>query len=79
MNRQTTESLDPKIHVYHFQNLLGNVVTYEREDIDKIDDPVLQALLETSAEVTLVLKTIFNILTKALKLHGNVRNQFLHT
>jgi len=41
------------------QQILNDVALHAREDIEKIEDPRLKALLENTAEVVLALKTTF--------------------
>lgn len=57
MNTTTT---DPKVHAQNIQKMLDNLVAHARKDIDQVDEPRFQALLETSAEVLLGLKKAFS-------------------
>jgi hypothetical protein len=42
---------DPRHHVQKMQKALTDVKTHLREDIEKVDEPQLKAMFETSAEV----------------------------
>jgi hypothetical protein len=42
---------DPHHHTSKMKKRLGDTVTHLRQDIDKVDDPQLAAMFETSAEV----------------------------
>jgi hypothetical protein len=42
---------DPRHHVHNMQRALSDVKTHLRDDIEKIDEPQLKAMFETSAEV----------------------------
>jgi hypothetical protein len=42
---------DPRHHVRKMQTALVEIKTHLREDIEKVDEPQLKALFETSAEV----------------------------
>jgi hypothetical protein len=42
---------DPRHHTQKMKNLLNETIAHLREDIDKVDEPQLQAMFETSAEV----------------------------
>jgi len=58
-NKQFPED-DPRHHTSHIQDMLEDLITHVRQDIDKIHEPRAQALFETSAEVLNGLKTAFN-------------------
>ncbi|MBY3488960.1 hypothetical protein [Rhizobium laguerreae] len=56
----TTEAdRDPRHHTQKMQTRLQETITHLREDIDKVDEPQLKAMFETSAEVLNGLKTAF--------------------
>ena len=60
MTTQTIEtSVDPKVHSRHIQDMLQQLMDHAREDIDRVEEPRFQALLETTAEVLNGLKTAF--------------------
>jgi hypothetical protein len=42
---------DPKHHAQKMKKRLRETVTHLRQDIDKVDEPQLAAMFETSAEV----------------------------
>jgi hypothetical protein len=42
---------DPRHHTIKLRDMLSSVVEHAREDIEKINEPKAQALLETTAEV----------------------------
>ena len=42
---------DPRHHVQKMQMALVEIKTHLREDIEKVDEPQLKAMFETSAEV----------------------------
>ena len=42
---------DPRHHVQKMQKALTDVKAHLREDIEKVDEPQLKAMFETSAEV----------------------------
>lgn len=44
---------DPRHHASKIKEMLQDLATHVRSDIDKVDDPKAQALFETSAEVLL--------------------------
>jgi hypothetical protein len=50
---------DPKIHSQHIQKMLEDLVTHTRQDLDQVSEPRFQALLETTAEVLIGLRTAF--------------------
>lgn len=45
-----TES-DPRHHTQQMQQRLQELIDHLREDIEKVDEPQLEAMFETSAEV----------------------------
>lgn len=59
LTMKTSLSADIEHHSAHMQELLNGVVTHARQDIEKVDDPRFQALLETAAEVAIGLKIAF--------------------
>jgi hypothetical protein len=54
-----TTTTDPKIHAQNMQNTLDDLVAQARRDVDHITEPRFQALLETTAEVLIGLRTAF--------------------
>jgi uncharacterized membrane-anchored protein YhcB (DUF1043 family) len=42
---------DPRHHTQKMQQRLQEIMHHLREDIDKVDEPQLKAMFETSAEV----------------------------
>lgn len=50
---------DPHMHVQAVQHRLEETISLLREDIEKVDEPRLQALFETSAEVLTGLKKAY--------------------
>jgi len=42
---------DPRHHTQKMKQRLQETIDYLREDIDKVDEPQLKAMFETSAEV----------------------------
>ncbi|MGY3445987.1 MULTISPECIES: hypothetical protein [unclassified Bradyrhizobium] len=42
---------DPRHHTQKMQKALKDIRTHLREDIEKVDEPQLKAMFETSAEV----------------------------
>ncbi len=55
-----TTITDPKVHAKNIQKMLDDLVAHSRKDIDQVDEPRFQALLETTAEVLLGLKKAFS-------------------
>jgi len=53
------EARDPKHHAKNIQRMLTEVIEHVRSDIPKVTDPKFQALLETSAEVLIGLRTAY--------------------
>ena len=47
----TTTERDPRHHTQKMQLRLKETIDHLREDIDKVDEPQLKAMFETSAEV----------------------------
>ena len=56
MNEATN---DPVKHSRNIQQQLGELIDHAKADIDRVDEPRFQALLETSAEVLEGLRTAF--------------------
>jgi hypothetical protein len=59
MDTTTINSADPKVHSQHIQEMLRDVIDHARQDLDKVNEPRFQALLETTAEVLTGLQTAF--------------------
>jgi hypothetical protein len=47
----TTANGDPRHHTQKMQKRLRETIRHLREDIEKVDEPQLKAMFETSAEV----------------------------
>ena len=47
----SADDRDPHHHVQKMQMALAEIKTHLREDIEKVDEPQLKAMFETSAEV----------------------------
>ena len=58
-NKQFPES-DPRHHTSNIKDMLDDVITHVRDDVEKIDEPGAQALFETTAEVLSGLKTAYD-------------------
>ena len=56
---KTNEARDSQQHARNIQRMLSDVIEHVRTDISKVDDPKFQALLETSAEVLIGLRTAY--------------------
>ena len=54
-----TTTIDPKVHSQNIQRILDDLVAQTRHDVDHITEPRFQALLETTAEVLIGLRTAF--------------------
>ena len=59
MTIETINSADPKLHATNIQNRLQQLIEHVRQDIDKVEEPRFQALLETTAEVLIGLQTAY--------------------
>lgn len=51
---------DPRHHIQKMQTALQEIKNHLREDIEKVDEPQLKAMFETSAEVLGGLIKAFN-------------------
>jgi hypothetical protein len=51
---------DPLHHTRKMQTRLQETIDHLRQDVDKVDEPQLKAMFETSAEVLTGLKKAFN-------------------
>ena len=51
---------DPRHHTQKMQSRLQEIIDHLRGDISKVDEPKLQAMFETSAEVLTGLKKTFS-------------------
>lgn len=51
---------DPRHHTQQMQQRLQELMNHLREDIDKVDEPQLKAMFETSAEVLGGVKKAFS-------------------
>jgi hypothetical protein len=56
---KTENTPDTRIHSENIQHLLTQVIDHTRRDVEKVDDPKFQALLETTAEVLGGLRAAF--------------------
>ena len=59
MNARLETSSDPEVHSRNIQQMLDELITHTRQDLDRVAEPRFQALLETTAEVLTGLKTAF--------------------
>jgi hypothetical protein len=59
MSTETVNSSDPEVHSRNIQQMLDELITHTRQDLDRVVEPRFQALLETTAEVLTGLKTAF--------------------
>jgi hypothetical protein len=59
MTLKTIDSSDPNVHSRNIENVLHELITHMRQDLEKVNEPRFQALLETSAEVLGGLRTAF--------------------
>jgi len=59
MDTTPINSADPKVHSEHIQAMLRDVIDHVRQDLNRVDEPRFQALLETTAEVLTGLQTTF--------------------
>ncbi len=48
---QTETTSDPRHHTQHMKQRFQEDIDHLRSDIDKVDEPQLKAMFETSAEV----------------------------
>jgi hypothetical protein len=55
-----TEQQDPRSHTQRMQVRLQELTDHLREDIEKVGEPQLRAMFETSAEVLTGLKKAFS-------------------
>ncbi len=53
------ESVDPKIVSKTVQNEISDLIEQLRDEIEKVEEPRFQALLETTAEVLIGLRTAY--------------------
>ena len=59
MNIATIDSADPKLHSANIQDGLSQMIEHVRRDVARVEEPRFQALLETTAEVLVGLRTAF--------------------
>ena len=50
-DQKSDQSRDPRAHTRKIAQRLEDAMTHMREDVQKIDEPKLKAMFETSAEV----------------------------
>ncbi len=55
----TLHSTDPLVHAEKIQRMLQDVIAHARQDLDAVQEPRFQALLETAAEVLTGLRAAF--------------------
>jgi len=48
---QTEQSSDPRQHTQHMRRRLQEDIDHLRQDVERVDEPQLKAMFETSAEV----------------------------
>lgn len=51
MAQSTEQTSDPRHHARNIQEMLEDVITHARKDVERVDDPRAEALFETTAEV----------------------------
>lgn len=56
---KTEASPDPMVHQEHMLQKLDELIRHARDDIEKVNEPRFQALLETTAEVLGGLRTAY--------------------
>lgn len=56
---KTETSSDPSVHSQNVQRQLDELIHHTREDVDRVQEPRFQALLETTAEVLTGLKKAY--------------------
>jgi hypothetical protein len=59
MAAQTTSESDPRHHTTQMKQRLQEITEHLRQDIEKVDEPQLKAMFETSAEVLIGLQKAF--------------------
>jgi len=60
MNMSTTiQTADPAVHAQNIHRMLQDLIDHTRQDIERVEEPRFQALLETTAEVLIGLQTAF--------------------
>jgi hypothetical protein len=64
MEVTTVNSTDPKVHAENIGQMLRAIIDHARQDIDKVNEPRFQSLLETTAEVLQGLETAFRHYTE---------------
>ncbi len=76
MDTTPINSADPKVHSQHIEEMLRNVIDHVRQDLDRVNEPRFQALLETTAEVLTGLhKPLLPITAKVMRRPGNARRR----
>jgi hypothetical protein len=56
----TITTTDPKVHSQKIQKMLDELISHSRRELEHVEEPRFQALLETTAEVLTGLKTAFS-------------------
>jgi hypothetical protein len=64
MEVTTINSTDPKVHAENIAQMLREIIDHARQDIDGVNEPRFQSLLETTAEVLQGLETAFRHYTE---------------
>ncbi len=59
-NQGIESSPSPSVHSENIQRLLSDLIAHMRKDVEVVDEPRFEALLETSAEVLAGLRTAFD-------------------
>lgn len=59
MSIAITDRTDPKVDSKDIQKKLEELIERVRKDVDRIEEPRFEALLETTAEVLIGLRTAF--------------------
>ncbi len=51
MKLEDNDSRDPKVHAAHVRQVMQDLITHLRQDIDRVEETRAQVLFETTAEV----------------------------
>jgi len=60
MKTTSGKTTDPFVHSQNIQDELTELIDHMRKDVNRVEEPKYQALLETSAEVLCGLRTAFS-------------------
>ncbi|HLK66770.1 MAG TPA: hypothetical protein VKU19_25225 [Bryobacteraceae bacterium] len=55
----TLQTADPAVHSENIQRMLGDLIEHARKDLELVEEPRFQALLEATAEVLIGIQTAF--------------------